>query len=423
MAIDTPAAIAILGAGPIGLEAALYARFLGYDVEIYERGQVLENLLRWGHVPLFTPWRMNHTPLGLAALAAQDPDWRPPADDDLLTGRELAERYLLPLARSDLLVDHIHEQTEVLAVGREGLLKHDLVGDEERGERPFRLLLRDAAGGLRSASADAVIDATGTFATHNWLGQGGIPAIGEQAFADRIEYGLPDFSSQIERYAGRRVLVIGSGYSAATNIVALAALDPPPRITWITRSPEEASKDSPIVRMADDRLPQRDALARDANRLARKSDAAVEHRPGTLVEAIRTKDDDKETLRVTLVGEHPGEIKVDRIVASVGFRPDHRLYEELQVQICYASDGPMKLAASLATAPDADCLEQQSHGVASLITPEPDFYILGAKSYGRNSQFLLSIGHQQIRDLFTLIGDRENLDLYANLARARSSGA
>jgi len=38
MALDPPARIAVLGAGPIGLEAALYGRFLGYDVDVYERG-------------------------------------------------------------------------------------------------------------------------------------------------------------------------------------------------------------------------------------------------------------------------------------------------------------------------------------------------------------------------------------------------
>ena len=32
MMLDTPATIAITGNGPIGLEAALYARFLGYQV-------------------------------------------------------------------------------------------------------------------------------------------------------------------------------------------------------------------------------------------------------------------------------------------------------------------------------------------------------------------------------------------------------
>src|SRR5690349_7681471 len=104
MAVDTPARIAILGAGPVGLEAALYARFLGYDVDLYERGRVAEHLQQWGHVCLFTPWSANVSPLGVQALAAQDPNWRPAADDALLTGRELVERYYLPLAQSDLIV-------------------------------------------------------------------------------------------------------------------------------------------------------------------------------------------------------------------------------------------------------------------------------------------------------------------------------
>ena len=72
MAIDTPAKLAILGAGPIGLEAALYARFLGYDVAIFDEAEVAANVRRWGHVRMFTPFGMNRSPLGLAALAAQD---------------------------------------------------------------------------------------------------------------------------------------------------------------------------------------------------------------------------------------------------------------------------------------------------------------------------------------------------------------
>ena len=35
---DTPR-IAILGAGPVGLEAALYARSLKFSVALYERGR------------------------------------------------------------------------------------------------------------------------------------------------------------------------------------------------------------------------------------------------------------------------------------------------------------------------------------------------------------------------------------------------
>jgi thioredoxin reductase len=88
MAVDTPARIVILGGGPIGIEAALYGRFLGYEVEIYEEGAIAENVRRWGHVRMFTPFRLLRSTLGLAAIQAQEPDYRAPDDDTLLTGQQ-----------------------------------------------------------------------------------------------------------------------------------------------------------------------------------------------------------------------------------------------------------------------------------------------------------------------------------------------
>lgn len=415
MAVDTPARIAILGAGPIGLEAALYARYLGYDVDLYERGRAAENLLGWGHVRMFTPWQMNVTPLGLAALAAQDDEWQPPDDEAILTGRELAEQYFLPLANSDLLVDGLHLGVEVLALGRHGLLKSDMVEEDIRIDAPFRILLRDADGQERLVTAEVVIDATGVYGNHNWAGEAGIPAIGELAAADQIEYGLPDLlGADREKYAGRRVLLIGSGYSAATNAVALAELaasNPDTRPTWITRLRAGAETlQDPIAMIADDRLPERNRLAQAANTLAAAGGPVV-HWPETALESIEPLASGG--FRILLSGRHAGEIEVDRIIANVGFRPDNRIYSELQVHECYASGGPMKLAAALAQAPSADCLAQASAGPEALVNPEPDFYILGAKSFGRNSQFLLSKGHEQIRQLFSIIGDRADLDLYA----------
>lgn len=421
MSIDTPATIAILGAGPIGLEAALYARYLGYRVEVYEQGRVGEHLLRWGHVRMFSPARYNVSPLGVAALRAQDPSWRPPDDDALLTGREFVAAYLRPLAESDLLADSIHEQTRVLAVGRSGFLKPEGVGDPRRGEADFRLLLRttnrQGVALERSARADAVIDASGTFSCHNWLGDGGIPAPGETAAAERIEYGLPDvLGADRGRYAGQRVLLVGGGYSAATSAVALAQLAeqaPGTRITWATRS-AAAPGEGVVRRIAADRLPSRDELARRANALAQGKQHAVEHRGGVMVEAIETAADG--ALSVRLAGEGGGELDVDRIIANVGYRPDRRLYRELQVHECYATEGPMKLAAAMLGHPRQDCLDTPSGGPAALLGPEPDFYILGAKSFGRGSQFLLSIGLAQIRELFTILLDRADLDVYATVA-------
>jgi len=84
----------------------------------------------------------------------------------------------------------------------------------------------------------------------------------------------------------------------------------------------------------------------------------------------------------------------------------------LQVHACYASEGPMKLAASLLGARVAakgggeaagDCLKQAAPGPDLLVSPEPRFYVLGAKSYGRNSAFLLKLGHAQVEAVVAML--------------------
>ncbi len=423
MAIETPARIAVLGAGPIGLESALYARYLGYDVDIYERGRVGENLFRWGHVRMFSPFGLNRSPLGLGALKAQDGSWNPPADDALLTGRELAEAYLIPLAASDLLADGLHEQTEVVSVGRDGLLKGEFVGDLERGLADFRILLQSTRpldhGRQRTATADVVIDTTGTYGNHNWLGHGGIPAVGELAAQTHVEHGVCDvLEADRSHYASRRTLLIGSGYSAATNLVALAQLAaqaPDTWVTWVTRHECDESMPQPIRPIPDDPLEQRERLAHTANRLAADDANHVTFFSGTTVDALSWHAD-LERFTVRLLGKHAGEFEFDRVIANVGFRPDDRIYGELQVDCCYGNGGTKRLGRALAAEDAANGFDKPARDAKTLLNPEPDFYILGAKSYGRDSRFLISHGLEQIRELFTIIGDRSELDLYATMA-------
>ncbi len=416
MAMETPARIAVIGAGPIGLEAALYARYLGYDVDVYERGRVAENLLRWGHVRMFSPFALNRSPLGLAALKAQDPTRQPPADDELLSGREFAARYLIPLAQSDLLADNIHEQTAVVAIGREGLIKGELAGDEARDEPGFRLLLASANplehGRQRFATADVVIDASGTFGNHNWLGPGGLPALGEQAVQEHIEYGLPDvLGDDRSRYASRSILLVGTGHSAATNLVALAELaaqTPDTWITWVARRELDEKHPQPVAAIPDDPFQERVRLTQHANRLAADDSNHISLLSGTAVEAL-TWHADLERFSVRLTGKHAGELEFDRIIANVGYRPDRRLFRELHVRHDPFHEGALEQLGD--EGPGSTASPQ------ALLQPEPDFYILGAKSVGRDSRFLIGTGLDQVRTLFTIIGDRPELNLYATMAR------
>ena len=98
------------------------------------------------------------------------------------------------------------------------------------------------------------------------------------------------------------------------------------------------------------------------------------------------------------------DVRVDRIVSLTGSVGDAKLYRQLQVHECWATSGPMKLAAALLASTATDCLEQESLGADTLKNPEPDFYILGSKSYGRNTAFLMRVGWEQVDQVFEILG-------------------
>ena len=117
-------------------------------------------------------------------------------------------------------------------------------------------------------------------------------------------------------------------------------------------------------------------------------------------------------LKLTLTNETV--VEADHLVSLTGYRPNADLYRELHVHQCYASDGPMKLAATLLAASagggGGDCLKQAAPGAATLRNPEPRFYILGMKSYGRNSSFLMRVGYEQCALLVEELADCRTLE-------------
>jgi thioredoxin reductase len=401
--------IAILGAGPIGLEAGLYAQHLKLPFTIYEQGRVGEHVWRWGHVKLFSPFGMNATPLGRKAIRAGDSEHEFPADDACVSGREHVERYLKPL--SEILDEQIKTETRVINVARVGYFKQDGVGDATRAKQPFLLLVREKNLD-RYEEADVVLDCTGTYSHHRWLGPSGIPAIGETQAEPHIAYQLVDVLGDAKKdYLNKSVLVVGAGYSAATTVNSLAKLAQEHNTTWVTWITRTAQT-QPLRRIANDPLRERDRLAVEANNLATRSDANVEFRANTFVEAIEPQFNNQ-SFRVTLrTAGQKKTLDVEKIVANVGYTPDRAIYRELQIHECYASFGPMKLAAALSGSKGQDCMKQICQGPDSLRNPEPNFYILGAKSYGRNAQFLMRVGFEQVRDVFTLITGTAGLDLY-----------
>ncbi|HTQ78665.1 MAG TPA: FAD-dependent oxidoreductase [Thermoanaerobaculia bacterium] len=395
--------IAILGSGPVGLEAALAAASAGCPFTLYEAGpKVAAHVRSWGHVRLFTPWEMNVSQRMRQALEATGREV--PEGAECPTGRELVDRLLAPVAALPTLSPALRLGTRVVAVGREGLLKHEEISTPERGRHPFHLLLSDAQGNEWTERADVVLDATGTYGHPNRLGNGGILAPGERALGNFIRRDIPDFAREAAEWAGQTVLLVGAGHSAQTaarDLAELARQAPDTRVVWALRGAEPDWGAQP-----GDPLPERARLTEIAAELAAGTSPAVEVSRGVSVEALKRKDSGAE---VVLKNGASSTLVVDRILALTGYVGDHELYRQLQIHECYATCGPIKLSAALLGAGAGDCLAQTSHGAETLTNPEPGFFILGCKSYGRNNTFLMRVGWQQVDEIFGALGVQGSL--------------
>ena len=282
----------------------------------------------------------------------------------------------------------VRARHRVISVTRGSLRKPQAIGGGARHHTPFRLVL-DTPDGEIAVDADAVFDCTGVIGQPNPAGAGGVVAVGERGAvaAGRVHLGLDRVSALADRGP---IGVIGAGATGSTAVTQLVADGR--EVVWFTGAEAPA-----FVSPEDDRLPERRALwlaAREArDQLRWEANAAIDR-----------IDTDSEGLSVQLTDGR--QLRLADLVVATGFRPDTALTRELQVHHCYASEGPMKLAAALLAASGAggDCLDQPSQGPEVLASPEPRFFVLGAKSYGRRNDFLLQTGHQQIEDALSLLG-------------------
>ncbi|MCB1706294.1 MAG: NAD(P)-binding domain-containing protein [Halioglobus sp.] len=384
--------VAVIGAGPIGLSAAVHLRNCGYRPILFEAGaQAAANLARWGHVRMFSPWSYNLDPAATALLRQQG--WREPAADAFPTGRELLQHYLLPLAAHPEIAPHLHLETNVRSVSR---LHHDVLRTPGRDDAPFVLRVADPDG-ERDVIAQAVIDASGTYQTPNWLGAHGLPALGECAAADAIAYGVPDIlGSARAHYAGKSVLVVGAGhsaYNALQDLAALAGEAHGTNVLWGVR----CTALSRIVRSpANDALQERRRLEERIQELLALEQ--VQTFTGLEIEAIERQDD-----KLIVRGSAGQLLPVDRIIAATGFRPDLSLLAELRLSLDPTTQSPTRLAPLID--PNLhSCGSVPEHGITELSHPERGVYTLGIKSYGRAPTFLLRTGYQQVRSVVGALG-------------------
>lgn len=380
----------VIGAGPTGLAAAAHLLERGIDTIVLEAGDSPGTTIReWSHVRLFSNWRSVVDGASVRRLEAAG--WEAPNWAGYPTGGDVVSDYLEPLAAT--MPEQVWYRHRVTALSREAL---DKVVTRGRETAPF-LIRVDTPTGTRELLASHVLDASGTWHTPNPIGSSGLPARGEPELAHRIQYGMPDVLGSLrDRYAGKRVLVIGAGHSASGVLLDLAQLrseEPDTRPIWAIRR-QDATK--VYGGLSDDELEERGKIGIELQQ--RVDSGQVE-----LVSGFRTADlkETAEGVEVTGVspdGETTRTVVVDEIIASTGQRPDPAITRELRLDLDPWLEAPRDLAP-LIDPNEHSCGTVPPHGVDELSHPEPGFYTVGIKSYGRAPTFLMATGYEQVRSI------------------------
>jgi hypothetical protein len=151
-----------------------------------------------------------------------------------------------------------------------------------------------------------------------------------------------------------------------------------------------------------DRLPARGKLGNDLKLLA--DGGRLRLVTGFSAEQVSVQDGSVTVTGSTAAG--PAVLgPFDRIIVATGQRPDLVLTRELRLDL----DPWLECPRALGPAIDPNlhsCGSVPPHGYRELAHPEPGYFAVGVKSYGRAPTFLMATGYEQVRSVAAhLAGD------------------
>ncbi|HEY0157257.1 MAG TPA: FAD-dependent oxidoreductase [Thermoanaerobaculia bacterium] len=370
--------VLVIGAGPMGIAAAIGAADRGHDVTVLERGEIGASLRTWGPARFFSPLHMNVSARMRELLGDDMPD-----AEALLTGPEYVERVLLPLAEREPLRGRVRTGRTVVAIGRRGLTRGDYAGHPLRAERPFRVVCAND----ETFEADAILDASGGLIVPRPIGVGGLPALGESRLTRPPIRTLGELAARLPELRGRSILLLGDGHSAANAIVMLAG-DPPARVTWAMRSANRR----PCEEVMHDPLPERANVVARANALAENPPPFLRVERRAMIESVARNNGHAV---IALTGGRL--VEADDVAAFTGYRPDASFLSELTVETSPVTEGGARLYRAISNI--TDCLSVPAVNPADLQSGEPGYFFVGSRAYGRSNGFLLRTGLGQLETI------------------------
>jgi thioredoxin reductase len=160
--LDPPGTIAVIGGGALGVEAALYGRFLGYAVTLIEAKSIGNSADAMRDQPLPVLPNRCLSSLAISALSTQTHESGPQALPTTIG--QWIDDGLVGLTQTDLLRGRVMTQTKVASIELVPI-EVDSAGEASETEMAvpddFRLHLEPESGEMKTLDVEAVIVATG----------------------------------------------------------------------------------------------------------------------------------------------------------------------------------------------------------------------------------------------------------------------
>lgn len=352
--------IAIIGAGPIGLALAAKLSKSKTDFILLEKGKsVGANILEWGQVELFSTWE-NSVDKDAQTILEKNRVALPQLSQ-FPTGAALVNQYLQPLANTPQLVTKIKIDSEV----------HSIFYNDKKEASYFDIDFTQH-GISKNIKAKIVIDASGTWGNFN-------PIIASKITNKNIFYGIPDTSNEMAKtYSNKAVAVVGNGHSAMNSLQALAKLELQ-KLTWIIRGDEPKFGKSKV--------------GGQSRGLEENIQTLINQGRITLRNNFTIKEIEEVDGRLNLRNETETAITaLDKLVVNIGFYPNHSIVSNFDLQLDSLYGCPKNLSDKIN--PKLHSCSTVSYHFSDLKIADCDYYVVGMKSFGKASNFLLSSGYK-----------------------------
>lgn len=352
----------IIGAGPIGLAMAIRLLKSNKPFTILEKGfSVGSNMLDWGHIHLFTSWKDSIDPVSLEFLKENGIDFS--LSDSFPSGAEYVKDFLMKL--SNLIPsDSIKFGSEVKSINYIA----------ETKEFEIRYQKGNAA---KVVMSEAVFDASGTWS------QPKVIFNDQHLFTDKIYSGIPDTNYIKSLPENSQIAVIGSGHSAMNSLMEIAS-NSNHKLTWLIRNDAPRFGQSKVGGKSD-------FLEKKVAELIK--DKRIELKSGFSIKSAEGKDDG--FLLKPINNTEP--LFVNRLISNIGAFPDYSILNGFNIELDESLMIPLKMVDRID--PRLHSCDTVSFLFEETIITNVPYYVIGMKSFGKASNFLLSKGFNVLDEI------------------------